>query len=291
MNSSPQAASAHATSALTPAPHASRYVEANGLKLHYLDYGTPGRPVMLCVHGGAAHAHWFDFVAAAYAADHHVLSIDLRGHGDSEWAHPPSYLYRDYASDLDVAVKKLDLRDFVVIGHSMGGIVSLLYAATYPGRVKKLVVVDSMLHLPAERVAKLRDVGSKPGSIYASQEELVARYRLRPGHSVAAPEIVRHIAGHSGRQLEDGTWKLKFDRAVYATREDHDARQYWNRISIRALLVRGSHSERITPAVYADARSRCPQLELAEASDTYHHVMLDNPVGFVEATRPFLERS
>jgi pimeloyl-ACP methyl ester carboxylesterase len=290
MNSRPQAASAHAASALAPAPYASRYVEANGLKLHYLDYGTPGRPVMLCVHGGAAHAHWFDFVAGAHAADYHVLSIDLRGHGDSEWASPPSYLYSDYAADVAAAVATLDLRDFVLVGHSMGGMVSLLYAATYPGRVSKLVVVDSMLHLPEERVAKLRDVGSKPGSTYASQEELIARYRLRPGHSVAAPEVVRHIAAHSGKQLADGTWKLKFDRAVYATREDHDGRRYWNDIAIPALLVRGSHSERITPEVYADARSRCPQLELAEAPDTYHHVMLDNPAGFVEAMRPFLQR-
>lgn len=290
MNTRPHAASAHATPAFTAAPYTSRYVEANGLKLHYLDFGTPGRPVMLCVHGGAAHAHWFDFVAAAYAAHFHVLSIDLRGHGDSEWARPPSYLYRDYASDLDAAVRNLGLSDFALIGHSMGGMVSLLYAATYPGRAKKLVVVDSMLHLPPERVARLRDVGNKPGSTYASQEDLVARYRLRPGHSVAPPEVVRHIARHSGTQLTDGTWKLKFDRAVYATREEHDGRPYWNRIAIPALLVRGSHSERITPQVYADARARCPQLELAEAPDTYHHVMLDNPSGFVDATLPFLVR-
>jgi pimeloyl-ACP methyl ester carboxylesterase len=157
--------------------------------------------------------------------------------------------------------------------------------------VNKLIVVDSMLHLPPERVARLREVGNKPGSTYASQEELVARYRLRPGHSVAAPEVVRHIAGHSGRPVEGGMWKLKFDRAVYATRENHDARQYWKDIAIPALLVRGDHSERITHEVYADARSRCPQLELTEVRNTYHHVMLDNPAGFVDATRPFLQRS
>ncbi|MGE5526229.1 MAG: alpha/beta fold hydrolase [Rhodospirillaceae bacterium] len=290
MNSQPHATSAAATPALTPAPSTSRYVEANGLKLHYLDYGTAGRPVMLCVHGGAAHAHWYDFVAGAYVRDFHVLAIDLRGHGDSEWKTPASYLYRDYASDLDAAVHALDLKDFVLMGHSMGGIVSQLYAATYPGRVKKLIVVDSTFHLTPERVARLRDVGKKPGSIYASQQELVSRYRLRPGHSVAAPQVVHHIARHSGRQLPDGTWKLKFDRAVYATREDHDGRPYWSRIKIPALLVRGSHSERITPEVYADARRLCPQLELSEAENTYHHVMLDNPSGFVEATRPFLLR-
>jgi pimeloyl-ACP methyl ester carboxylesterase len=150
------------------------------------------------------------------------------------------------------------------------------------------MVVDSLLSLPPERIAKLRDVGSKPGSTYESQEELVARYRLRPGHSVAPPEVVRHIAAHSGRALEDGRWKLKFDRAVYGTREDYDGRPLWGKIHVPALLVRGDHSERITPEVYADAKARCPQLELATVPNAWHHVMLDNPAGFVAETLPFL---
>jgi pimeloyl-ACP methyl ester carboxylesterase len=275
---------------LVPARHESRSVEANGLTLRYLDYGSEGRPAMLCVHGGAAHAHWYDFVADGFTGDYHVRSIDLRGHGDSAWQEPPSYSYRDYASDLDAAVRSLDLRDFVLVGHSMGGMVSLLYAATYPGRAKALVVVDTMLNLPAERVAMLREVGNKPGSNYATQQELVARFRLRPGRSVAAPEVVHHIGAKSGREQPDGTWRLKFDRTVYATREDHDGRPHWNDIAIPALLVRGEHSDRITPEVYADARARCPQLELATVAGAYHHVMLDNPAGFVAALRPFLAR-
>lgn len=275
---------------LQPASNTSRHVVANGLRLHCLDYGTAGKPAMLCVHGGAAHAHWFDYAASGLRGDHRVLSIDLRGHGDSEWVDPPAYFYRDYASDLDAAVRALDLRDFVLVGHSMGGMVSLLYAATYPGRVAKLVIVDTNAHLSAERIAKLRDVGSKPGSTYATQEELVTRYRLRPGVSHAAPEVVRHIASHSGRQLPDGTWKLKFDRAVYATRESNDGRPTWSRIGIPALIVKAEASERVTPEVYAEARARCPQLALAEVPGTGHHVMLDNPAGFVAAVRDFLGR-
>ena len=122
------------------APYADRFVDAGGLKLHYQDFGkdheTEGRPTMLCLHGGAANGHWFDFVAAGFTPDYHVLALDQRGHGDSAWAEEPAYSYHDYASDLDKAVTKLDLRDFVLVGHSMGGMVSLVYAATYPGRLK-----------------------------------------------------------------------------------------------------------------------------------------------------------
>src|SRR5690349_8163207 len=179
--------------ALTPAPYQSKFIDVAGLKLHYQDYGTAGKPPMLCVHGGAAHAHWFDFVAGAFAADYHVHALDQRGHGDSQWANPPSYSYKRYAADLAEVAEKLDLRHFVLIGHSMGGTVSLEYASTYPGRVGKLIIVDSTLQMTSERVAALRDVGSRKGSNYATREEFITRYRLRPAGTSAAPEVMRHL--------------------------------------------------------------------------------------------------
>ena len=129
----------HTTSGAAPVatPATSRHVQAAGLRLHYLDYGKDGGRPMLCVHGGAAHAHWFDFVAHGFNGTHHVRAIDLRGHGDSEWAPHPDYSYERFAADLDEAVRTLDLHDFTLVGHSMGGMISLLYAATYPGRVDR----------------------------------------------------------------------------------------------------------------------------------------------------------
>ena len=286
-----ESTSSTAAGALQPAPYTSHYVQAGALKLHYLDYGTPGLPPMLCIHGGAANGHWFDFVAHGFTPDYHVRALDLRGHGDSEHAVPPSYFYGDYAADLNQLVEKLDLRDFVLIGHSMGGAVSLLYASTYPGRVKNLIIVDTSINLPPERVNLLRDVGSRPGSTYATREELVSRYRLRPGNPLATPDVVRHIAMHSGKRTDDGTWKHKFDRSVYATRESMDGMPQWERIKIPALLVKGSNSERITPEIYAQVKSRAPQAELVEVRDSDHHVTLDNPLGFVEKVAGFLRRN
>ncbi len=127
------------------APAASRFVEANGVKLHYLDYGTAGKPPMLCLHGGAAHAHWFDFIASAFTSDYHVLALDLRGHGDSAWADQHTYSFPTFAADVNAFVEKLDLRDFVLIGHSMGGMISLLYTATYPGKRWTRVVKENKI--------------------------------------------------------------------------------------------------------------------------------------------------
>jgi pimeloyl-ACP methyl ester carboxylesterase len=275
---------------MQPAAAASGFVEVGGLRLHYLDYGIAGKPPMLCVHGGAAHAHWFDYTAPGLSAEHHVRALDLRGHGDSAWAEPPEYSYSRYAADLAEAVDKLDLRDFVLIGHSMGGLVSLVYAASHPGRVGKLVVVDSMMHMTEDRVAAIRSVGQRQGSSYATSDEFATRFRLRPSGTTASPQTVRHMALHGCRQGADGAWRHKFDRSVYASREDLDGMPCWERIRIPALLVKGEHSPRISPQIFAEVKARCPQAELAEVANSDHHVMLDNPAGFVHAVNSFLVR-
>ena len=273
-----------------PARYTSRFVEANGLKLHVLDYGTAGKPAMLCVHGGAANGHWFDFVAPELRADYHVFAVDLRGHGDSEWIDPPAYRYEHYAADMAQVVEKLGLRDFVLVGHSMGGTVALVYATTYPERVRRLIVVDSSMNLAPDRIATLRDVGSRQGSSYPTQEDLIAKYRLRPGTSQPPSGIVQHIARVSSRQWHDGAWRHKFDRNVYATREPLNSVLCWDRIKIPALVIKGDRSPRITPELFAEVKARCPHVELTEVSNSDHHVTLDNPSGFVQAVKAFLAR-
>lgn len=273
-----------------PAPHESRHVEANGLELHYLDYGTAGHPPMLCLHGGAVTAHWFDFVAGGFTADYHVRALDQRGHGDSPRANPPDYRYQSYASDVAQVVEKLDLRDLVLVGHSMGGLVSLLYAATCPERLKCIVVVDSTLRSTPERVATLHRIGNRDGSNYATNDEFIEKFKVRPEGTQAAPEIIRYLAERGGRQGPDGRWRHKFDRNVYSRRELIDIPPLWDHIRIPALLVKGGLSNRITPDIYADIKARAPQVELAEVPGAEHHVTLDNPLGFVEAVRRFLAR-
>lgn len=271
-----------------PTPHTSRHIDANGLKLHYLDYGTEGRAPMLCLHGGAVNAHWFDFVAGRFTADYHVRALDQRGHGGSAWADPPEYGYDRYASDIAQVVEKLDLRDFVLVGHSMGGLVSLVYAATYPGRVKALVVIDSTLRATPERVALLHEIGRREGSNYATQDEFIARFKVRPEGTQAVPGIIRYLAERGARHGADGRWRHKFDRNVYSKRELMDIPPLWDRVKIPVLLVKGGLSNRITPAIYEDIKARAPQVEIAEVPVSEHHVTLDNPPDFVRVVKAFL---
>jgi pimeloyl-ACP methyl ester carboxylesterase len=244
---------------------------------------------MLCVHGGQAHAHWFDFVAPGFTPDHHVYAHDLRGHGDSAWADPQTYSFDTHAEDINALLEKLDLKDVVLVGHSMGGMISLVYAAAHPGRVSRLIIVDSTMLMPMDRVTKMREFSGRPARSYATQDELVARYRLEPAESqLAAPEVIHHMATHSGRQDGEGRWQHKADRRVYTNFEQVPGVPLWEKIKVPALVIKGGHSTRFNPEVLAEIRARTPQVQHAEVPASDHHITLENAQGFIEVVRKFL---
>jgi pimeloyl-ACP methyl ester carboxylesterase len=280
----------NAPSALEPAAYTDSFVDIDGARLHIQDYGASGKPPMLCVHGGGANAHWYDFVADGFNTDYHVRGIDLRGHGDSDWdtSDPPNYSYAHQAADIDALTKKLDLRDFVLIGHSMGGAICSMYAATYPGRVKALVIVDSNLIMSPERIASFQAVADRPAREYATQEEFIANYRVRPGGSTARPDAVRYIARHSGRRFDDGLWRHTVDRRTNSNRQLFDSLALWEKIKIPALLMKGADSTRMTLEAIAQIQERAPQVKMTLVPDAEHHITLDNPAGFIRAAREFL---
>ena len=102
------------------------------LRFHFLDWGTSGRPPVLLLHGGAQTAHSWDEVAPELAADHHVLALDQRGHGDSDRA--PGGLYRraDFVADVRSFLDDRGWPAATVIALSMGGLNSIALAASHP---------------------------------------------------------------------------------------------------------------------------------------------------------------
>src|SRR5690242_12107839 len=100
----------------------------NGLRLHFLHAGVESAPVLCFLHGGAAHAHWFDRVIPAFADRFNVVSLDQRGHGESDWASPPAYATEDFASDLLALMDRLGWARMTLVGHSMGGHNAMAFA-------------------------------------------------------------------------------------------------------------------------------------------------------------------
>lgn len=273
-----------------PAPFTHRHVQANGIRFHLLDYGNAGKPPMLCLHGGGAHAHWFDMVAGEFTRDFHVLALDQRGHGDSSWADPAIYTYAHYVDDLTRVIEALDLRDITLVGHSMGGMVSVLYAAARPQRLKSLIVIDSTLRITPAMLEKMNATGRHPGRAFASLDDYVARFKLRPAETMATPATLDYIARFSARQFEDGAWRHKLDRQMMATRTPIDGVPPWRDIHLPALIIKADLSRRVSPEILADVQAACPHVQVREVSRSEHHITLDNPAECAAVMRSFVDR-
>jgi pimeloyl-ACP methyl ester carboxylesterase len=264
-----------------------RFVVVGGLRLSFLEWGIAGRPVLCFLHGGSAHAHWFDLVAPAFTDRFHVISLDQRGHGESQWAEPPAYATENFAADLVGFLDALGLARVALIGHSMGGHNAMSFAAWHPGRVSALVIVDSRPMIPTDRLDRLRRRGERTLRPYPSPEAAAQSFRLVPRETNADPALLAHM-GTAGVVERDGAWVYRFDPASNAERRPVDAWTLLDRITAPTLIARGELSP-VLPRDMADKlRAAIRGASLVEIPASYHHLVLDNPAGFVQELDSFL---
>lgn len=259
---------------------------ADGNALHGVDYGDIGKPPVLLIHGGAAHARWWDFVAPALAGSHHVIALDQRGHGDSEWTREWGYGTRHYVADLQAVISAWGLGPPVLVGHSMGGHNVMCYAGLHCETLRAMVVIDSPPSYPDLAVAMLRELAEKPARRFDSLAEAIAGFRTIPSDTVATREVLDHVAEHSFRLASDGKWEYKSDRRTMM-REPMKAWDGLARLQRPALFLKAETS--VLKAGLAERMvAAMPQGRLEVVPNSHHHVLLDNPAGLASALRAFL---
>jgi len=268
-------------------PPRERYVTLHGLHLHCLEWGEPGRQPILLLHGGSAHAHWWHFFATALAGGYHLIALDLRGHGDSDWVRPPDYTLDAYSTDVERFRRKLGLRDFFIVGHSLGALVAAAYAVNHRPPAG-LVLVDPPSGV-RRRTARFLDVlGGLPHPTYASMEEFGRRFRFMPEEHCARDEVVRHVLGRTVRPLADGTLTLKFDRRALTRTIECDLHPLLAELACPLLLVRGGWSRVVSAKTLAKLAATVPGARSVTIENAYHHVMLDQPELLAQTVKDFL---
>jgi len=122
----------------------SRFVSLGGSRRHLLEWGETGGPVVLLQHGIRDQAHSWTWLAETLKDRYHVIAPDLRGHGDSDWSSDGNYALPSFVIDMAAVADVSGLRDFAIVGHSLGGQIALRYSAAFPERVRALVVVEGV---------------------------------------------------------------------------------------------------------------------------------------------------
>ncbi len=260
----------------------------NGLRVHFLDWGGAGQAPLLLLHGSAQTAHSWDEVAPDLARDHHVIALDQRGHGDTDWAPDGAYRREDFVDDVGVFLDHNGWGRVALMGLSMGGLNALAFTAERPERVHGLVVVDITPRV--ERAGGQAIAAHLTTYEFTSFEEAVeSAHRFNPRRSL---ENIRDRLRHALRQQPDGRWAYKFDPNIVA-RFGQNIEGLWadvHQVRCPALLVRGAESPILAAEGAQRFREECPGASIAEVAGAGHSVMGDNPSGFLAAVRPFLER-
>lgn len=271
-------------------PVSDERVLLDGCPVHYLAWGERGRRGLLFVHGGGAHAHWWSFLAATFADDFRVLAIDLSGHGDS--GHRPDYSLEQWTDEvMTVADDGGIAGPPVIIGHSMGGFVTIATAARHAGDVGGAIICDSPVTEPDPEIGAfhLKQAFGEP-RIYPSAEEALGRFRTVPPQEHYVDYILDHVARHSLVHTEGG-WRWKFDRRVFAQFTAgirSVALPYLRELTCRLALLRSENglvTEDIGAFMFEQLGRVAPVIEIPEAG---HHAMLDQPLILLTALRSLL---
>lgn len=270
----------------------SQTLAANGINLHYLDWGAPAAPPLVLLHGLRGHANVWDDVAQALCDRYHVYALDQRGRGDTDHAPGGDYSTDAFVADLAAFADAIGLERFTLVGHSMGGRNSLAFAARYPRRLERLCIVDIGPTIEAaggSRITgELRDLPSQ----FDTFDDALAH--VQTGNRFASERVMRRRLAGQTRTLPNGKIGWKFDPAIREQRIAGTAApavDLWPAlpaIPCPTLVVRGSETDLLTPETAQRMIDALPRGELVEIARAGHMVFEDNPDDFIAAVQNWL---
>ena len=261
-----------------------RFVRVGDLNLHYLEWGEPGAPPVVMVHGLTGNAHAFDSLAAHFATRYHVISVDVRGRGDSDWAADGDYSNDAYVADLEGLREALGFERFSLVGTSMGGRISLTYAGAYPERVERTVLNDIGPEVDPRGGSRIASSSRDAITIFETIEEVMAWHREnRVGFSAMSDAQQRAAAGFAVKPLAGSGYTWKMDPAVRSDPRRPDPEASWNlarRIPGPVLLVRGGDSDLLSPEIARRMLAEMQDCRMVEVPGVGHAPTLMEPEAF-----------
>lgn len=261
-------------------------------RMRWVEWGERDNPrVLVCVHGLTRCGRDFDHFAERMADAYRVVCPDIAGRGRSDWlADKADYQYPTYCADLAAMLAAIGAERVDFVGTSMGGILGMLLAAQPRTPVAKLVLNDVGCIVPRvalERIAGY--VGRDPA--FDSLEALEAAMRAVSPFGSLTPAQWGHLAIHVARRDDAGRWRFRYDPGIAipflaGPLADVDLRPWWQAVRGPVLVLRGEHSDLLSPEIHAKMLAR-PGTEGLVVSGTGHAPMLLDGAQ-VAAVRAFL---
>ena len=268
-------------------------VNSGDVSIFYRAFGMRGGTPILLLHG----ANYFDSydwigVAEALASDREVASFDKRGFGESGWSPSKDYSVDANMGDILAVIGELRWERAIVAGHLASGRVAISFAASFPDKVTRLVVVDS--GLAREGGGGGHPTVGNPPLVFASVEAAMAHFaklsnppRISHDRERAQAALVKVENGYLLKRDPDfQNTKPQGEGANLPRRAGRDVWQELAAIKCPTMIVRGLRSDRYTPEIIARISRDYPSIEWATA-DSQHDVADQAPQELVAAIRKF----
>lgn len=274
-------------------------IEANGLRLHFQEWGDDrsGRHALVLLHGYAESLAAWEEVALDLSRDYRIVTLDARGHGDSDLAPDMDYSRAAQVSDLEIVIETLGLQAVTLVGHAMGGATAICYAAEHPEVVQALVVIESAPEVLRSGVETLR-------RLVGAQETFVslddAADLFREYYPYATGEQLDRRVRASLAVAEDGGYRWAFDpvfldptaRPPEADPGQRRLSNLWEcveRVQCPTMIVRGAETDMLTPEAIQRLHRRIIGSRVSLIEDAGHAVPTDQPAALAQHVREFLQ--
>ncbi|HEY0179895.1 MAG TPA: alpha/beta hydrolase [Dokdonella sp.] len=251
-------------------------------------WGDPRRPPLLALHGWLDNAGSFDLLAPRLADAFRIVALDLGGHGRSSHRAPGAwYHYVDYFDDLHAAFAHFGWARASLLGHSLGGTLASLYAASYPERVDALLLIEALgplTHAPEDALAELRR-GLDERVAFASRRplrvfpDLAAAIGVRRAANDLGEAAARALVERGVVAVEQGyTWSSDPRLTLSSPQRFTEAQVLAMLAAIRAptTLVLAEPATRYLPRAMMDARAaRVAGIRVVRVAGP-HHLHMEN---------------
>jgi pimeloyl-ACP methyl ester carboxylesterase len=262
------------------------FTSRDGLQLHFRDYpGSHERLPLICLHGLTRNARDFEALAARYGGEYRVIALDFRGRGLSEWDFDPGhYTPITYAGDVIDLIAHLGFSPVILIGTSLGGMVTMLLAVMQPQLIAAAVLNDVGPELDPAGLARIQSYvgkGMQIGSWREAADRIAANHRHLP--SSYGPDDWLRVARRLCRE-QDGSIVFDYDPAIALPFQDAPIGQavdLWPPFTALArsplLIVRGAESD-LLPESAAEAMVKAAEhADLVTVPGVGHAPFLDEP--------------
>jgi pimeloyl-ACP methyl ester carboxylesterase len=269
-------------------------VVVDGLRLHYTEWGKPTAPPVLLLHGLNVQCHTWDPIADKLAEEFHVYSLDLRGHGDSDWA-PSGYRVRQFAHDVHGVIEALGVGPVHLVGHSQGVRVAIAVAGERPETIISLSLSDAGPQTTKDGALAMRDfITSTTGLTFKDEDDARAFYWSQ--HPEWQPEFIELHVKHQLRRNWAGKLVLKADpdlQWITGSVSIPDVAYLWDmcaNLLMPTLLMVGRTSNIFDEELVEKIAAAMPRATV-QWFDTGHYIPRERPVEFTSALLDFLRAS